>query len=57
MLTAPLVFAMNPIRRWLDPAHPLGRIALRTLLLLIGFIVYSACCLWLSIWVMRQIGF
>jgi hypothetical protein len=55
VMTTPLVLAVNPIRRWLDPGQPFGRIALRVLLLLTAFIVYGLCCLWLTIQAMRWV--
>ena len=52
VLTAPLVWVWNPIRRWLAPELPVGRILLRVLAMSIAYMVYASLAFWLAITLM-----
>jgi hypothetical protein len=55
VLTAPLVWAWNPIRKWMSPEQALGTLLLRVLALLAAFIVYGLMAFWLALFLMGLI--
>jgi|GEM_PF-4059955 len=55
VLTAPMIWVWNPIRKWLRPEQKLGNLLWRALVLLGAFILYGLLAFWLALFLMGLI--